>query len=61
MQIAAAALWLKARQIAPDAQPERLNLVASNLRLASLPDNDPALVELRRAVEHETGAFRQLN
>ncbi|MGE4073564.1 MAG: BREX-6 system adenine-specific DNA-methyltransferase PglX [Lysobacterales bacterium] len=55
VQIAAAALWLKARQIAPDAQPERLNLVASNLRLASLPDDDPALVELRREVERETG------
>jgi hypothetical protein len=55
VQIAAAALWLKARQVAPEAQPERINLVASNLRLASLPDNDPALVELRREVERETG------
>ncbi|RSM38267.1 BREX-6 system adenine-specific DNA-methyltransferase PglX, partial [Actinoplanes sp. ATCC 53533] len=55
VQIAAAALWLKARQIAPDARPERLNLVASNLRLASLADDDPALVELRREVERETG------
>ncbi|MEU2423696.1 BREX-6 system adenine-specific DNA-methyltransferase PglX [Streptomyces sp. NPDC007851] len=54
-QIAAAALWLKARQVAPDARPERLNLVASNLRLASLADDDPALVELRREVERETG------
>lgn len=55
VQIAAAALWLKARQIAPNARPERLNLVASNLRLASLADNDPALIELRREVERETG------
>lgn len=55
VQIAAAALWLKARQVAPDARPERLNLVASNLRLASLPEGDPALVELRREVERETG------
>jgi hypothetical protein len=55
VQIAAAALWLKARHIAPDARPERLNLVASNLRLASLPDDDPALVELRHEVERETG------
>ncbi|WP_238431342.1 BREX-6 system adenine-specific DNA-methyltransferase PglX [Streptomyces cavernae] len=54
-QIAAAALWLKARQVAPDARPERLNLVASNLRLASLADDDPALVELRGEVERETG------
>ena len=55
VQIAAAALWLKARQIVPDARPERVNLVAPNLRLASLPDNDPALVELRLEVERETG------
>ena len=41
--------------MAPDARPEQLNLVASNLRLASLADDDPALVELRREVEHETG------
>ncbi len=54
VQIAAAALWLKARQVAPDARPERLNLVASRLHLASLADNDPALVELRREVERET-------
>jgi hypothetical protein len=55
VQIAAAALWLKAAQLAPGARPERLNLVASHLRLAGLPDDDPALVELRRAVERESG------
>jgi len=55
VQIAAATLWLKAQQIAPGARPERLNLVASNLKLASLSDDDPALVELRREVQRETG------
>ena len=55
IQIAAAALWLKARQTCPDAHPRQLNLVASNLRLASLPDDDPALEELRREVERDTG------
>jgi hypothetical protein len=55
VQIAAAALWLKARQTCPEARPARLNLVASNLRLAGLPDNDPALVELRLELERETG------
>ncbi|AFL73479.1 BREX-6 system adenine-specific DNA-methyltransferase PglX [Thiocystis violascens] len=55
VQIAAAALWLKARRLAPDVRPERLNLVASNLRLASLPDDDPALLELRLEVEREIG------
>ncbi len=60
VQIAAAAIWLKAKQTCPEAEPERLNLVASNLRLASLADDDPALVELRREVERETGIPSQL-
>ena len=60
IQIAAATLWLKARQIAPDASPERLNLVAPNLRLASLPDNDPALTELRDEIEREAGISPRL-
>jgi len=55
VQIAAAALWLKARRTCPEARPARLNLVASNLRLGALPDTDPALIELRREVERETG------
>lgn len=55
VQIAAAALWLKARRLAPDAQPERLNLVASQLRLARLAENDPALLELEHEVTRETG------
>ena len=60
VQIAAAALWLKAQQTAPGAIPEHLNLVASNLHLARLPDDDPTLVELRREVERETGIPAQL-
>lgn len=55
VQIAAAALWLKAQQLCPEARPRQMNLVASSLRLASLPGDDPALVELRREVEAETG------
>jgi hypothetical protein len=55
VQIAAAALWLKAQQTCPEAHPRQLHLVASNLRLANLPKNDPALVDLRREVERETG------
>ena len=55
VQIAAAALWMKAQQTARGAEPGHLNLVASALRLANLPDNDPALVELRRQVESDTG------
>jgi hypothetical protein len=55
VQIAAAALWIKARQIASDAHPARMNLVASNLRLGSLAENDEGLAELKRQVERETG------
>jgi hypothetical protein len=36
VQIGAAALWLKAQQTCAGARPAQLNLVASNLRLASL-------------------------
>lgn len=55
VQIAAAALWLKAQLVAPSAQIKQLNLVASNLGISRLADNDPSLVELRRAIEAETG------
>ena len=73
VQIAAAALWLKARTWCREGQPsaraaglrpfgalpalrlKTLNLVASNLGLAALPQDDPALVELVAAVEAETG------
>jgi hypothetical protein len=55
VQIAAAALMLKARQLCAGAEPRTLNLVAPNLSLAGLADRDPALVALYSAVEHETG------
>ncbi|WP_411868850.1 BREX-6 system adenine-specific DNA-methyltransferase PglX [Vulcanococcus limneticus] len=55
VQIAAASLWLKGKGLCPEIQPEKLNLVAPNLRLADLPDDDPALVELRSDIEAETG------
>ena len=60
VQIAAAALWLKAeRQLATGQErPEvyaigRMNLVASALRLGALSDDDSALVELRAALVDE--------
>ncbi|MFN7900497.1 MAG: BREX-6 system adenine-specific DNA-methyltransferase PglX, partial [Synechococcaceae cyanobacterium] len=55
VQIAAASLWLKGKALCPEIQPEQLNLVAPNLRLADLPDDDPALAELRSDIEAETG------
>ena len=55
VQIAAAALMLKARQLCATAQPRVMNLVAPALSLASLADGDPALRELHAAVQAETG------
>ena len=55
VQIAAAALFLKARRLSKAASPRVINLVASNLGLASLPDDDPAIVELKREVRTATG------
>ncbi len=46
VQIAAAALWLKAKLYARDATLGRMNLVAPSFRLGSLPKEDPALVGL---------------
>ncbi len=43
VQIAAAALFLKAKAYARDMRPKRLNLVAPVLNLAQLPADDPAL------------------
>jgi hypothetical protein len=60
VQIAAAALILKARLICPEASPQFLNLVASNLQLGSLAENDPALVELRREITETTGIPEEL-
>jgi len=55
VQIAAASIWLKGKALCPEIEPEQLNLVAPNLRLADLPDDDPALAELRSDIEAETG------
>ncbi|MCA9678854.1 MAG: BREX-6 system adenine-specific DNA-methyltransferase PglX [Myxococcales bacterium] len=55
VQIAAAALMLKAKQMCADAEPRTMNLVAPNLSLASLPEDDPARLALYAAVEQDTG------
>lgn len=55
VQIAAAALYLRARTFAPDARPRHVNLVAPQLQLADLPATDPALQRLKREVREETG------
>ncbi len=60
VQIAAAALYLKARQTDKDARPATLNLVASNLRIADLTVDDPAVLELEAQVEREAGLPRSV-
>ena len=60
VQIAAAALWLKSLRTCAEAHPRQLNLVASNLRLSSLPADDPARRELREEVERDTGIPAEL-
>jgi hypothetical protein len=55
VQIAAAALYLKARSRAPEVRLEQLNLVAPVFRLGKLPPNDPAVVSLRADLEREAG------
>ena len=55
VQIAAAALVLEAKKMAPDLVPEQLHLVAPDLGLARLPADDPARQALYRAVEADTG------
>ncbi len=60
VQIAAAALILKARLLSAQAQPKHLNLVASSLELSALPKDDPALEELRKEVTEATGISEEL-
>lgn len=55
VQIAAAALFLKAKSLCAGAELHGVNLVASDLNLSALPEDDPALVELRREVQEATG------
>ena len=60
IQIAAAALYLKARTLSPTAHLSRVNLVAPALRLASLPDDDPSLVQLRSELKREASIPEEL-
>ncbi|MBN2191667.1 MAG: BREX-6 system adenine-specific DNA-methyltransferase PglX [Polyangiaceae bacterium] len=60
IQIAAAALYLKAKTLAPKARPTRVNLVAPTLQLGNLPDDDPSLVELRAELKREAGIPEEL-
>jgi len=55
VQMAAAALWLKAKGLCKDAAPKQINLVAANLNLANLPKDDPELLNFYDEVREATG------
>lgn len=55
VQMAAAALWLKAKGLCKDAAPRQINLVAANLNLANLPKDDSELLNFYDEVRSETG------
>jgi hypothetical protein len=60
IQIAAAALYLKAKTFSKEARPRRLNLVAPALQLGQLPASDQAIVQLRRDLTGEVGIPEEL-
>jgi len=60
VQIAAAALYLKAKSSSPKSRPRRLNLVAPTLQLGNLPDDDPSLIQLRSELKKEAGISEDL-
>ena len=55
VQMAAAALWLKAKGLCKDSAPKQINLVAANLNLANLPKDDPELLNFYDEVRSATG------
>jgi len=55
VQIAAAALYVKARRFAPGVSLTNVNLVAPALHLGRLPADDPALVTLRQELRETAG------
>jgi hypothetical protein len=60
IQIAAAALYLKAKSLAKTARPKKVNLVAPILQLGDLPTEDPAVTLLRRDLKREVGISEEL-
>jgi hypothetical protein len=60
IQIAVAGLSLKAKTVARNARPKRVNLVAPVLQLGQLPSDDPAVVALRKDLKNEVGIPEEL-
>jgi hypothetical protein len=55
VQIAAAALYIKTQEKQPGYQIEKLNLVASDLGISHLDENDPAILQFVKILEDELG------
>ncbi len=60
VQIAAAALFLKAKALSTSSAPHQVNLVAPALRLSTLSKDDPALVRLETDILAETSIPAEL-
>jgi hypothetical protein len=60
IQIAAAAVWLKAKLFAPAVRLGRMNLVAPTFKLGALSSDDPALVKLQHRLELDVGLPKSL-
>jgi Mor family transcriptional regulator len=61
VQIGAAALYIKAKEKDLDYQIESLNLVASDLGMSHLNDDDPAIKEFTKTLEEEVGLQQELS
>ncbi|BFL81971.1 hypothetical protein LFREDSHE_04210 [Shewanella baltica] len=61
VQIGAAALLIKAKEKDPNYQIESLNLVASDLGMSHLKDDDPAIQEFTKTLEEEVGLQQELS
>jgi hypothetical protein len=61
VQIGAAALYIKAKEKAPDYQLENLNLVASDLGMSHLKDDDPTIQEFTKTLQEEVGLQQELS
>lgn len=55
VQIGAAALYIKTQEKQPGYQIEKLNLVASDLGISHLKENDPAILRFVKILEDELG------
>jgi len=61
VQIGAAALYIKTQEKAPGYKIEKLNLVASNLGLSHLKEDDPGVLKFTSTLEEELGIHREIS